>query len=88
MVKTMKMHLKKLLKEPNSSYPNLPPYYIHNDCSNCQFYRDTITSGKPYIGDSPCDWCQKRQATCNSTSVADQYRSGVITATNKMEGII
>lgn len=83
--------LKKLLKEPHQS----PYQSYYKDYANCRlscdgytFYETVLRSGKPYIGDSPCDWCWKRQVTCNSlnsTCVADQHREGTLTATNKVD---
>ena len=72
--------LKKLLREPcqNAYQPYFTPYKDYVDCrlgcDGCNFYETVIKAGKNYIGDSPRDWCWKRQVICtsiNSISVAD-----------------
>ena len=35
-----------------------------NSCENCSFYRNELAQGKIYVGDSPCNWCNKMRPTC------------------------
>lgn len=39
-----------------------------NPCLSCPFYISYLSKGQPYIGDSPCQWCQKNpwKVTCTS----------------------
>lgn len=40
------------------------------DCNDCDFYNKYILKGQTYIGDSPCQWCDKYpfRVTCDSNS--------------------
>ena len=35
-----------------------------NSCSECAWFKDLAQKGTTYIGDSPCDYCSKRQPKC------------------------
>ena len=37
-------------------------------CENCEWHQKMLTSKEPYIGDSPCQWCQHYpyKITCES----------------------
>ena len=39
-------------------------------CENCDWHKKMLTSKEPYIGDSPCQWCQHYpyKITCVSTN--------------------
>ena len=39
--------------QDNNEIQNIIP----KSCSDCDFYKKYIASGKTYIGDSPCQWC-------------------------------
>ncbi len=45
-----------------STIPETPiklygPNAKKHPCEDCDFYKKTLLDGKPYIGDTPCDWC-------------------------------
>ena len=49
---------------PNTTIPETPirlygPDAKKNPCEECDFHKKLLADGKPYIGDSPCEWCSK-----------------------------
>ena len=53
------------VSHPDPTYPYLGggglyvPCSQKNPCEDCDFYQRVIKSGKPYVGDAPCQWCDK-----------------------------
>lgn len=33
---------------------------LSSPCLNCDFYKKYLAGGQPYIGDSPCQWCNNQ----------------------------
>ena len=53
------------VSHPDPTYPFIgggglyAPYSQKNPCEDCDFYQRVMKSGKPYVGDVPCHWCDK-----------------------------
>lgn len=41
-----------------------------NPCLNCDFYKKYIAGGQPFIGDAPCQWCEKQPGKISFVTTA------------------
>jgi len=62
-VETNKTRLTEVISQ-DSTIPETPirlygPDAKKNPCEECDFHKKLLADGKPYIGDSPCEWCSK-----------------------------
>ena len=37
-----------------------------HSCEDCDWHKQMSNQKTPYVGDSPCDWCSKKQITVSS----------------------
>ena len=75
-VETNKTRLTEVINQ-GSTIPETPirlygPEAKKNPCEECDFHKKLLADGKPYIGDSPCEWCPKNPWkptwTCEASS--------------------
>ena len=48
---------------------------VSSPCNTCSFYRQFLTSGRTYMGDSPCQYCPHNHyiVTCNTTVAGETH---------------
>lgn len=66
------------ISEDKISYdgPGLELFGKSNPCIDCDWYKTYVLGGKIYIGDTPCNWCSKRQPYCSDRTATVVSTSG------------
>lgn len=69
----------------NPPYNPLQPYVTWDSTGNCKdcWFTKRLTTGEPYVGDSPCQWCSNSpyKVTCTSSNNITTDKSDNSTST-------